>query len=99
MAISMTSKPVTSVTFNRAVCLPEHLEVLRQTIVNGEIGGNGPFTKKCETLLEKVAGKPVRILTSATHALETMALLANCAPGDEIIVPSFTFVSTANGIT
>ncbi|MBI3558535.1 MAG: dTDP-4-amino-4,6-dideoxygalactose transaminase [Deltaproteobacteria bacterium] len=92
----MNPKPVSSVTFNQPVSLPEHFDVLRQTIVNRNIGGNGPFTKRCEALLEKVSGKPVRIVTSATHALEAMALLANIEAGDEVIVPSYTFVSTAN---
>ena len=92
----MNAKPVFKVAFNQPVFLPEHFEVLQQTIINGNIGGNGPFTKRCEDLLEAKVGHPVRLVTSATHALELMALLANINPGDEIIVPSFTFVSTAN---
>ncbi len=59
--------------------------------------GDGEFTKKCHQLLEQVLGAPkVLLTTSCTHALEMAALLLDIQPGDEVIVPSFTFVSTIN---
>jgi dTDP-4-amino-4,6-dideoxygalactose transaminase len=61
------------------------------------ISGDGVFTKRCHKLLENTLGVPKALLTtSCTHALEMAALLVNLAPGDEVIVPSFTFVSTVN---
>jgi dTDP-4-amino-4,6-dideoxygalactose transaminase len=60
-------------------------------------GGGGPFGRKVEDLLVRVHGSAGALLTSScTHALEVMALLLEVAPGDEVIVPAFTFVSTAN---
>jgi dTDP-4-amino-4,6-dideoxygalactose transaminase len=59
--------------------------------------GDGPFTKRCHTLMESLLGVPKALLsTSCTHALEMTALLLQLQPGDEVIVPSFTFSSTAN---
>ena len=61
------------------------------------ISGDGSYTKKCHTLLEEALGVPkVLLTTSCTHALEMAALLLNIQSGDEVIVPSFTFVSTVN---
>ncbi len=61
------------------------------------ISGDGVFTKKCHTFLEQLLGVPkVLLTTSCTHALEMVALLLNIQPGNEVIVPSFTFVSTVN---
>src|SRR5205085_8777887 len=63
----------------------------------GQIAGDQTFTGKCHLLLQEVLGVPKALLTtSCTHALEMAALLLNLGPGDEVIVPSFTFVSTAN---
>lgn len=84
------------VPFNKPVQLDNHEKFLSESIASGQLSGNGPFTKTCERLLEENLGKRARIITSATHALEMMALLALIKPGDEVIVPSFTFVSTAN---
>ena len=70
---------------------------MRQAIKNAHTCGNGPFAKKCHSLLEQTLGVPRALLTtSCTHALEMTALLLNIQAGDEIILPSFTFVSTAN---
>src|SRR5207344_236205 len=61
------------------------------------ISGDGPFTRRCEDVLAEVVGAERALLTtSCTHALELAALLLEIGPGDEVIVPSFTFVSTAN---
>lgn len=68
-----------------------------QAIANGHISGDGPFTAKCHALLERELGvAKVLLTTSCTHALEMAALLLDIQPGDEVVVPSFTFVSTIN---
>jgi dTDP-4-amino-4,6-dideoxygalactose transaminase len=85
------------VDFNRPVTLGRELEYIQQAIDNGHISGDGPFTKKCHTFLERELGVPKALLTtSCTHALEMAALLLDIQPGDEIIIPDFTFVSTVN---
>ena len=86
-----------NVPFNKPVCLDQHWDLVREALVGGHISGNGPYVKKCESKLESFTGKPSRLVTSATHAIEMMALLARLRPGDEVILPSFTFVSTASG--
>lgn len=88
---------MTRIPFNRAVVVGKEFDYIQQTITNGHISGDGPFTKKCHALLEKALGVPkVLLTTSCTHALEMAALLLDVKPGDEVIVPSFTFVSTVN---
>jgi dTDP-4-amino-4,6-dideoxygalactose transaminase len=70
---------------------------MEEALLQGHISGDGPFTKRCERLLESSFGAARVLLTaSCTHALEIAALLLRPEPGDEVIVPSFTFVSTAN---
>jgi len=85
-----------NIPFNRPVRLPGHLEFLSESLDSGHLSGNGPFSKKCESKLQEFTGSPNLLVSSATHALEMMALLLDVGPGDEVIVPSFTFVSTAN---
>jgi len=83
--------------FNRPTMVGNEMKYMTQAIANGHISGDGEFSKKCHTLLEQTLGVPkVLLTTSCTHALEMTALLLNIAPGDEVIVPSFTFVSTIN---
>jgi dTDP-4-amino-4,6-dideoxygalactose transaminase len=83
--------------FNRPAQLGNELAYIVQAIQNGHASGNGPFTKRCESLLEQALEVPkVLLMTSCTHALEVAALLSTIHPGDEVIMPSFTFVSTAN---
>ena len=83
--------------FNQACFGGRELAYIADAIGNRHIAGNGAFTKKCQELLEKELGVPkVLLTTSCTHALEMAALLLDVRPGDEVIVPSFTFVSTAN---
>lgn len=73
------------------------LAYIAQAHANQHLSGDGPFTKKCHAWLEKATGAPKALLThSCTAALEMSALLINLQPGDEVIMPSFTFVSTAN---
>jgi len=70
---------------------------MKKAIENGHISGDGEFTKKCHSLLESQLGcNKVLLTTSCTHALEMAALLLDIQSGDEVIVPSFTFVSTVN---
>lgn len=83
--------------FNQSSCEGRELEHIRLAISHGQIGGDQTFSRNCQTLLERVLGcHRALITTSCTHALEMAALLLNIAPGDEVILPSFTFVSTAN---
>jgi dTDP-4-amino-4,6-dideoxygalactose transaminase len=70
---------------------------MSEAVLSGHTSGDGPFTQKCHRLLEQWLGVPkVLLTTSCTHALEMSALLLNIQPGDEVIVPAFTFVSTVN---
>ncbi len=86
-----------SIPFNRSSLLGKELEYIFQTITIGQIAGDQKFSKKCHLLLEQTLGvRRVLVTTSCTHALEMCALLLGLQPGDEVIVPSFTFVSTAN---
>ena len=89
--------PVTfRVPFNRVQPVGRELEYVQAAISGGHISGHGPFTTRAEALLEAVLGSArVLLTTSCTHALELSALLLNLGPGDEVIMPSFTFVSTA----
>ncbi len=83
--------------FNRATLTGREFEYIAEAIDQGHISGDGPFTKKCQAFLEKELGvAKVLLTTSCTHALEMAALLLDLKPGDEVLVPSFTFVSTVN---
>jgi len=83
--------------FNRPVIVGKEFDYIREAIDRMHISGDGLFTKKCHSLLEKLLGvHKVLLTTSCTHALEMAALLLDIRPGDEVIVPSFTFVSTVN---
>jgi dTDP-4-amino-4,6-dideoxygalactose transaminase len=85
------------VDFNRPITVGNEFEYMRQALENVHISGDGPFTKKCHSLLEQELGVPkVLLTTSCTHALEMSAILLNIQPGDEVIIPDFTFVSTVN---
>jgi dTDP-4-amino-4,6-dideoxygalactose transaminase len=73
------------------------LEHIFRSITTGQIAGDQTYSKKCHALLEQMLGvRKALVTTSCTHALEMSALLLDIKPGDEVIVPSFTFVSTAN---
>ena len=85
------------VPFNRSSLVGREMEYIAQAMTIGQIAGDQAFSRKCQGLLERELGAAKSLLTtSCTHALEMAALLLNIAPGDEVIVPSFTFVSTAN---
>ena len=83
--------------FNNPPFVGNELEYVRQAIDNQKICGDGPFTKKCSQWIEAKAGTSKALLTtSCTHATEMAALLLDIKPGDEVIMPSYTFVSTAD---
>jgi dTDP-4-amino-4,6-dideoxygalactose transaminase len=83
--------------FNRSSLLGRELEYIFQTMWIGQIAGDQTYSKKCHTLLERTLGvHKALVTTSCTHALELSALLLDIQEGDEVIVPSFAFVSTAN---
>jgi len=83
--------------FNRPFFSGNEFEFIQQAIAAWQLSGDGAFTRKCHALLESELGVPKALLTtSCTHALEMSALLLELKPDDEVIIPSFTFVSTAN---
>lgn len=83
--------------FNRASLQGDEISYLVQAVNNGFISGNGPFTKQAEQVLAEMHGGAAALLTtSCTHALEMSARLLELQPGDEVIVPSYTFVSSAS---
>lgn len=83
--------------FNRPSLAGREYAYMAEAVAGGHISGDGPFTRRCEELLAEILGAPrVLLTTSCTHALEMSALMLNLQPGDKVILPSFTFVSTAN---
>lgn len=83
--------------FNTASLAGNEMAYMAEAVRNAHISGDGPFTKKCHALLEQILSvSKVLLTTSCTHALEMSALLLDIQPGDEVIIPSFTFVSTVN---
>src|SRR6266478_493603 len=99
MSDSLSNPPAAAVRipFNRSSLMGREMQYIAQAMLIGQIAGDQTFTRKCHALLERLVGTPKALLTtSCTHALEMAALLLEIKPGDEIIVPSFTFVSTVN---
>ena len=91
------NKPKSPITFNRPVIVGDELDYIRQAVESMHTSGDGVFTGKAAALLEQTLGVKRALLTpSCTAALEMCALLLDLEPGDEFIVPSFSFVSTAN---
>jgi dTDP-4-amino-4,6-dideoxygalactose transaminase len=89
--------PAIRIPFNRSSLVGRELEYIFKAMTIGQIAGDQTFTKKCHAILEETLGvRKALLTTSCTHALEMAALLLEIAPGDEVIVPSFTFVSTVN---
>lgn len=92
--ISSSSK---NIPFNRLSLVGREMEYLQAAIESGHVSGDGLFTKRCHQFLEEKLGVSKALLTtSCTHALEMAAILLEIQPGDEVIVPDFTFVSTVN---
>lgn len=85
------------ISFNVPPYIGTEGDKIKEAIASGKICGDGQFTKKCNEWLENKTGASKALLTtSCTHALEMAAILADIQPGDEVIMPSYTFVSTAD---
>lgn len=89
--------PSYRIPFNKPTYLGHETDYIKNSLANWHVSGDGEFTKKCHTFLEELLNIPKALLTtSCTHALEMSAFLLDIQPGDEVIVPSFTFVSSIN---
>src|SRR5215472_11584585 len=83
--------------FNKPFIVGKELYYVAQAVLGGQISGDGPYTKKAQQLLQDAFGaQQILLTTSATAALELAAILSNVRAGDEVIMPSYTFSSTAN---
>ena len=83
--------------FNKPFIVGQELEYIEQAVKNMHLAGDGSFTARCQSWMEeRFAAKKVLLTTSCTTALEMSAILTGIEPGDEVIMPSYTFVSTAN---
>lgn len=88
-----------NIPFSRLNTTGQELEYIQQAIASGQIAGDGSFTKRCQAWLQEHFGcQKVLLANSCTAALEMAAILADIQPGDEVIMPSYTFVSTANAV-
>jgi dTDP-4-amino-4,6-dideoxygalactose transaminase len=88
---------IEKIPFNRPHVTGREFEFISQAIANHHLSGDGPFSRRCQEWLEQRSGCRKALLThSCTAALEMAAILADFGPGDEVIMPSYTFVSTAN---
>lgn len=99
----MTSDPCkppdVTIPFNRPSILGRELANVQSAVDRGQLSGDGAFTRACNRRIAEMTGARAALLTnSCTAALEMAALLCDLAPGDEVIMPSFTFVSTANAV-
>ena len=94
---SIQARAMDQIPFHRSSLAGRELEYVRQAIESGAIAGDETFSRKCEAFLQAELGVPRAMLTpSCTNALELAAVLLDIDDGDEVVVPSFTFVSTAN---
>ena len=83
--------------FNKPFIIGKELYYVAQSVLSGHTAGDGPYSRRCkEFLQERFSVAQVLLTTSCTSALEMAALLCDIAPGDEVVLPSYTFVSTAN---
>jgi len=86
-----------TIPFNRPHVTGDEFKNIADAVQRGHLSGDGHYTRACHQMIEKITGVHNTLLTtSCTHALEIAASLLDLAPGDEVIMPSFTFVSTAN---
>ncbi|MEQ4717329.1 dTDP-4-amino-4,6-dideoxygalactose transaminase [Nonomuraea sp. B19D2] len=93
----MSATGLRTVPFNRPHVTENELDYMAEAVRSGRTSGDGPFTRRAAALLGELTGASnVLLTTSCTHALDMSAILLDLRPGDEVIVPSFTFVSTAN---
>lgn len=85
------------INFNEPPCVGTEIKYIEEAIASKKICGDGQFTKKCNKWMEDMTGiEKAMLITSCTHATEMAAMLAGIKPGDEVIMPSYTFVSTAD---
>ena len=85
--------------FNKPALAGKEIKYIRDAVKRGQLSGDGFYTFECQKLIEQITSSPKALLThSCTAALEMAALLCDLKPGDEVIMPSFTFVSTANAV-
>jgi dTDP-4-amino-4,6-dideoxygalactose transaminase len=97
MARFVSQPPRFQVPFNRPFTVGTELSYIAEAVEKSHLSASGPFTKRCTTWIEQTTGCARALLThSCTGALEMAVLLADLEPGDEVIMPSFTFVSTAS---
>lgn len=95
--VFMNSGHAERIPFNKPFIVGKELYYIAQAVVNGQLAGGGSFTRKCQEWLEhKFNASKVLLTHSCTAALEMAAILVDIKPGDEVIMPSYTFVSTAN---
>ncbi len=87
-----------AISFNKPFIVGKELENLRRSLEGLHLSGDGPFSKQCHDWLEHHYGCPTLLTHSCTAALEMAAILAGLGPDDEVIMPSYTFVSTANAV-
>src|SRR5512145_1056890 len=86
-----------SIPFNKPFLTGKETEYIEMAVRSGKISGNGMFTNKCHDFFQQRYGfKKCLLTTSCTDALEMAAILCDIQPGDEVIMPSYTFVSSAN---
>ena len=85
------------IVFNKPIYTGKEIDYVKQAIESRKMCGDGQFTQKCNEWIEKNTGtKKALLTTSCTHALEMSSFLSGIRPGDEVILPSYTFTSTAN---
>lgn len=88
-----------TIPFNKPFIIGHELDYIRQAVEGGQLSGDGQFTRRCHAWLEQTLSCKKALLThSCTASLEMAAILAGLGPGDEVVMPSFTFVSTANAV-
>ena len=87
------------ISFNKPTLVGRELDLIQEAVQRGQLSGDGEFTKRCNALICELTSAKAALLThSCTAALEMAAILCDLRPGDEVIMPSFTFVSTANAV-
>jgi len=90
---------MSNIPFSKPTLIGKEVTYLREAIRRGQLSGDGYFTGRCNKLIAELTGTPKALLThSCTAALEMAAILCELGPGDEVVLPSFTFVSTANAV-
>lgn len=90
---------MTRIPFNKPSVVGREFALLEEALSRGQLSGDGHFTKLCNSRIAELTNAPAALLThSCTAALEMAAILCDLAPGDEVVMPSFTFVSTANAV-